>query len=68
MSLGGLLLQVRVRTTFLSTDYCNNRNVRFCGSTDDFCDVKKDCQKDFGGCGPPKRPSCGKDGTSSKTI
>ncbi|EUC34226.1 glycoside hydrolase family 18 protein [Bipolaris zeicola 26-R-13] len=36
----------------------------FCGSTDDFCDVDGGCQKDFGGCGPPKRPSCSKDGTS----
>ncbi|QIX02022.1 hypothetical protein AMS68_007539 [Peltaster fructicola] len=29
----------------------------FCGSTDDFCN--KGCQSGFGGCGPPKRPSCG---------
>ncbi|KAH0437120.1 glycosyl hydrolase family 18 [Colletotrichum camelliae] len=36
----------------------------FCGSTDDFCDAEEGCQKDFGGCGPPKRPSCSKDGTS----
>ncbi len=29
----------------------------FCGSTDDFCN--KGCQAGYGGCGPPKRPSCG---------
>ncbi|KAJ4150989.1 hypothetical protein LMH87_011711 [Akanthomyces muscarius] len=29
----------------------------FCGSTADFCEKK--CQKDFGGCGKVKRPSCG---------
>lgn len=45
-----------------------DRLCRFCGSTDDFCDAEEGCQKDFGGCGPPKRPSCSKDGTSSKTT
>lgn len=36
----------------------------FCGSTDDFCD--KGCQTGFGGCGPPKRPSCGGGGSAGK--
>ncbi|KAK1655797.1 hypothetical protein BDP81DRAFT_388694 [Colletotrichum phormii] len=36
----------------------------FCGSTDEFCNADEGCQKAFGGCGPPKRPSCSKDGTS----
>ncbi|EFQ27747.1 chitinase [Colletotrichum graminicola M1.001] len=36
----------------------------FCGSVDDFCNVDKGCQSDFGGCGPVKRPSCSKTGNS----
>ncbi|GIK01365.1 hypothetical protein Aspvir_005399 [Aspergillus viridinutans] len=28
----------------------------FCGSTDDFCGTG--CQKEYGGCGEPKRPEC----------
>ena len=39
-----------------------NKFYRFCGSTDDFCTTG--CQQGFGGCGPPKRPSCG-GGTSA---
>ncbi|WQF88918.1 Putative glycoside hydrolase family 18, catalytic domain, glycosyl hydrolase family 18 (GH18) active [Colletotrichum destructivum] len=38
--------------------------VVFCGSVDDFCNVDKGCQSDFGGCGPVKRPSCSKTGNS----
>ncbi|CAN9115600.1 unnamed protein product [Alternaria alternata] len=38
----------------------------FCGSTSEFCD--KGCQKDFGGCGDVKRPSCSKDGGSVEGI
>lgn len=33
------------------------RRTSFCGSTTEFCEKK--CQKDFGGCGKVKRPSCG---------
>lgn len=39
-------------------------SIRFCGSTDDFCNVETGCQKEFGGCGPPKRPVCKKDSNS----
>ncbi|KAF1942210.1 hypothetical protein EJ02DRAFT_346150 [Clathrospora elynae] len=38
----------------------------FCGSTDDFC--LNECQSGFGGCGPPKRPSCGGAGIAKRTI
>lgn len=40
----------------------------FCGSTNDFCDAKKGCQKDFGGCGDAKRPSCGGNSIAKRTI
>ncbi|KAK3692975.1 family 18 glycosyl hydrolase [Podospora appendiculata] len=38
----------------------------FCGSTNDFCNVDAGCQKDFGGCGPPNRPSCGSGSSANK--
>lgn len=38
----------------------------FCGSTDDFCSSDQGCQQGFGGCGPPKRPSCGGGTTANK--
>ncbi|CZS88466.1 uncharacterized protein RAG0_00213 [Rhynchosporium agropyri] len=36
----------------------------FCGSTDEFCN--SGCQAGFGGCGPPKRPSCGGGNSAGK--
>lgn len=58
-SLGASIrLTDRVPKKLSSTDML----YRFCGSTDDFCNTG--CQVGFGGCGPPKRPSCG-GGTSA---
>ncbi|KAH7321500.1 family 18 glycosyl hydrolase [Rhexocercosporidium sp. MPI-PUGE-AT-0058] len=36
----------------------------FCDSTDDFCNTG--CQAGFGGCGSPKRPSCGGGNSAGK--
>lgn len=38
----------------------------FCGSTDDFCNTG--CQKGFGGCGVPPRPSCGGSKVGQRAI
>ncbi|KAI2635311.1 hypothetical protein GGS21DRAFT_489974 [Xylaria nigripes] len=40
----------------------------FCGSTSDFCDTGKGCQKGFGGCGDVKRPSCSGNSINKRTI
>ncbi|ORY61420.1 uncharacterized protein BCR38DRAFT_525824 [Pseudomassariella vexata] len=40
----------------------------FCGSTSDFCDEDKNCQKDYGGCGDVKRPSCSGNSITKRTI
>ncbi|ROW01932.1 hypothetical protein VMCG_05588 [Cytospora schulzeri] len=40
----------------------------FCGSTSDFCNADKGCQKDFGGCGDVDRPSCSGNSINKRTI